>query len=204
MAKRKCVICGNFIEPSDTKLVDYKNRKAHEKCFNNFIKIQTTTKKNQLKEKAEQKKKTKTTVAKKDTLSDFKSEEEFQQRKELVSYLKQLLQTEEVNAKVLHLLETYRKKYRWSDENIKKALVWFYELQEETKDSAYKKRLYPDKVGILPYIYDEAMNYYQTIEVAEELNKNVDIPQLYNSKLIRIKRKEIEIPQIDISKIGGE
>lgn len=173
-------------------------------CFNNFIKIQTTTKKNQLKEKAEQKKKTKTTVAKKDTLSDFKSEEEFQQRKELVSYLKQLLQTEEINAKVLHLLETYRKKYRWSDENIKKALVWFYELQEETKDSAYKKRLYPDKVGILPYIYDEAMNYYQTIEVAEELNKDVDIPQLYNSKLIRIKRKEIEIPQIDISKIGGE
>ena len=205
MAKRKCVICGNEIETNDTKLVDYKNRKAHEKCFNNFIKIQTTTKTNQLKEKAAQKKSgTKTTSAKKDTLSDFKSEEEFQERKELLAYLKGLLQTEEINAKVLHLLQTYRNKYKWSDLNIKKALVWFYELKTESDNNAYKKKLYPDKVGILPYIYDEAMEYYQMIEEAEETNKDVNISQLYQSKKVKIKQKEIEIPQIDISKIGGE
>lgn len=205
MAKRKCVICGNEIETNDIKLVDYKNRKAHEKCFNNFIKIQTTTKTNQLKEKASQKKSgTKTTSAKKDTLSDFKSEEEFQERKDLIDYLKKLLQTEEINAKVLHLLQTYRNKYKWSDANIKKALVWFYELKTESDSNAYKKTLYPDKVGILPYIYDEAMRYYQTIEEAEKRNNDVDISQLYQSKRIKIKHKEIEIPQIDISKIGGE
>ena len=65
--------------------------------------------------------------------------------------------------------------------------------------------VYPgDIIGIIPYYYDEAQAYFESIKRIEKSNESYNIDKMYKEKIILIPSKKIRshsIKQIDISKI---
>lgn len=187
---RKCVICNEPIldEPS----VPYKGRYAHQRCFN--VVIQTLHK--DKKEKIESASKSKKTNSKKRTTAELKgslSEEEYKEKQRYANYLKQLLNEEKLSAKIYAVTDDYIRKYKFSYEGMYKTLVYLNEIIE--------KELTGDIVGIIPYYYNEAKQYYASVDKIENVNKDIDISQMYHEKTIHIKPPNRKIKQLDITTI---
>ncbi len=48
-----------------------------------------------------------------------------------------------------------------------KSLKWWYEVKGNSKDSSN------GRIGIIPYIYKDAYNYYYNLYLAQQRNKDV-------------------------------
>jgi hypothetical protein len=64
-------------------------------------------------------------------------------------------------------MEAY--KYTWS--GMRNALRWFYEIEGGDISKGN------EGVGILPYIYDKAMEYYKQLASTKEKNDKVELRQ---------------------------
>lgn len=194
---KKCVCCGESIGVDETP-VPYKNRYAHQKCFNIAMKALQKDKKDKLKEKAEEKTKKKTTSKAKPEaeLKDGMSEEEYAKKKRYYDYVRKLYGDDQLPVKVYALSEDYIKRYKTNFTELYQTLVYLHEIVE--------KELVGDIVGIIPYYLSEAQQFYTKVERIEENNKEVDISDMYNEKIIRIKSPKKYIRQIDIESIGKE
>ena len=190
MATRKCVICNELL--ADEQGVPYKGRYAHQKCFNIVMK---TLQKDKVKEisKATEKKKTGRKAKPKAELKEALSEEEYQKKQQYYKYLRQLIEDEEISAKVYALTEDYIDRYRFSYESMYQTLVYLHEIKE--------KELTGDVVGIIPYYHSEAMQYYESINKVAELNKDIDMSKMYKERTIIIQPRKRKIKQIDIESI---
>lgn len=173
----------------------YKSRYAHERCFNVATKTTAENKKNELVEKAEEKKKTGRKAKPKVELKDPMSEEEYQEKKKYYAYLRKLVNDEELSAKAYALTEDYIKRYNFKFEEMYMTLVYLNEILE--------KDLKGDVVGIIPYYYTEALNYYKDNERVAEINKDKDVSKMYKSKIIYINTKPKRKKEIDITSIGN-
>jgi len=60
-----------------------------------------------------------------------------------------------------------------------KSLKWFYEIKRNNKESSN------GRIGIIPYIYEDAKKYYYNLYLAQQRNKDV--------KEYRLEVKEIVI-----------
>jgi hypothetical protein len=58
------------------------------------------------------------------------------------------------------------------------TLHWFYDINHGSKEEGY------GGVGIIPYVYDQAKEYYATLSTAEEKNK--DVTMLRDSVIFNI------------------
>lgn len=191
MATRKCVICN---EPLiDEQGVPYKGRYAHQKCFNIAMKTLQKDKNKEI-DKVAEKKKVGRKAKPKAELKEALSEEEYQKKQQYYKYLRQLLDEEELSAKIYALTEDYIERYKFSYESMYQTLVYLHEIIE--------KELTGDIVGIIPYYHSEAMQYYESVNKVAELNKNIDISKMYKEKTIIIQPKKKKIKQIDIESIG--
>lgn len=195
MARRKCVCCGEWIG-TDEVPIPYKNKYAHQKCFNIAIKAiqmdkaeQTARKKTDSKNKSSQ---TKPPIELKNAIS----EEEYAQKKQYYQYLKQLLDTDVLPAKVYALSNDFISKYGFSFYSMYQTLVYLHEIIE--------KELTGDIVGIIPFYHNDAQEYFNSIQEIEEKNYNIDASQLYQTKTIQIQTKRNKIKQLDIENIGRE
>lgn len=189
MAYKKCVICGESI--TDGQGVPYKGRFAHPNCFNIAIKTLQTDKAERLIQK-EKPEKTKTKKANAELKMSL-TEEEYQDKKQYYSYIKDLIQEDQLSAKVYVLTDEYIKKYGFTFKGLYLTLVYLKEILE--------KELTGDVVGILPYYYEEAKQYYTTIEKISAENKDVSFSNMYKEKIIKINPKHKRIMQIDITSI---
>lgn len=191
MPKRKCVICGKYIENNEDS-VPYKNRYAHTNCFNIAIKVATTNKSEKAKSKAPPVSKPKAQKELKEGLS----EEEYQEKKKLCDYIREQTK-KELTIKIYKLIEDYKKKYKLSYEDMYRTLYWYFTTQGHPVEG--------DMIGIIPYAYDEAKT---SIEKMQELqkdcqNKMAHMQELYPDKTISSPIiGDRKIDQIDISKIG--
>lgn len=73
-------------------------------------------------------------------------------------------------------------KQRYTYSNIKKTLEYFYKVKGNSIESSR------GGIGIVPYVYNDAYNYYFDLWLAQQQNKNIDI-ELYIPQV-----KEIIIP----------
>lgn len=195
--KRKCVICGEWIE-NNSQSIPYKNKWAHEKCFQIAVKTIKKDKDEKLAEKAKaEKEKTEQKSRKKPKaeLKDAVSEEEYAEKKQYYQYLKQLI-NEELSAKIYALSDHYVSRYNFTFKEMYQTLVYLHEILE--------KDLIDDIVGLIPHYYTEAKRYYESIEKIEEKNKDIDISNMYQEKTIFIKPKQRKNKQIDINSVGKE
>ena len=82
----------------------------------------------------------------------------------LIEYVSALLGDEFNFVKTQKLLEKYKSEYNFSYSGMLKALKWFYEIKNGSKENAH------GAIGILPYIYEDAYRYY--FEIYQKQQKN--------------------------------
>lgn len=191
--QKKCVICNELIV--DEEGVPYKGRFAHQKCFNNAIKTLQQDKSKQI-DKVAEKKKVGRKARPKAELKEALSEEEYEKKQKYYKYLRQIVGNDELSAKTYALTEDYIRRYEFTYETMQQTLVYLHEIIE--------KDLVGDVVGLIPYYYSEAMQYYDAISKVVELNEGIDISQMYKEKTIIVQPKRRRIKQIDIESIGKE
>lgn len=79
-------------------------------------------------------------------------------------------------------MNDYIREYQYTYSGMLKALVYFYEVKGNNKNKAN------GGIGIIPFIYKDAYNYYYNLWIIQQSNKDKNVID-YVPKL-----KEIKIP----------
>lgn len=88
---------------------------------------------------------------------------------ELEEYIKKLFNVENLDEKINRQIKAYKEKYNYTYSGMKQALVYFYEVKKNSLDQSN------GGIGIIPYIYLEAYNYYLALWEAQKKNENKDL-----------------------------
>lgn len=97
--------------------------------------------------------------------ADKKALEETQEekdRKALYKYLGELFGGNYDYIKTKKMVEKYIKEYQFTYSGILKTMRWFYELKGNNIEKA------KGGIGIVPYVYSDAMQYYYNIYLAQQ------------------------------------
>lgn len=105
---------------------------------------------------------------------------------ELEKYIKKLFQTDNLNINIRKQIKEYKEQYGYSYTGMQKTLYWWYEIKKNPIITSY------EGIAIVPYVYQEALQYYYNIYLAKIANEN-------NS--FTIERQEINIssPRVRIN-----
>ena len=88
---------------------------------------------------------------------------------ELENYIKKLFDINVLNATITKQIKTFRENFELTYTGILKTLQWWTEVKKEKfEDKNYG-------IAIVPYIYDEAKEYYQSMYNAEQANSKIDL-----------------------------
>lgn len=99
-----------------------------------------------------------------DKLSD-KEKQENLDKSAFWAYIKELYHDDYDFVSISKQVESYVKQYHFTYSGMLKALKWFYEIQHHSKEESN------GRVGILPYIYEDARKYYYGIFLAQQRMK---------------------------------
>ena len=98
---------------------------------------------------------------------------------DLENYIKNLLGDDYNPARVKKQIKDYKNEYNYSYSGMLKALVWFYEIKGNSIEKAN------GGIGILPFVYQDAYNYYYSLYLAQLVNEEKDVNQ-YKTKVREI------------------
>ena len=98
---------------------------------------------------------------------------------DLENYIKNLLGDDYNPARVKKQIKDYKAEYNYSYSGMLKALVWFYEVKGNSIEKAN------GGIGILPFVYQDAYNYYYSLYLAQLVNEEKDVNQ-YKTKVREI------------------
>lgn len=87
-------------------------------------------------------------------------------------------------------IKEYQKEYQYSLSGILKTLMWFYGIKGNSPEKSN------GGIGIVPFAYKDAFNYYYDLFVAQSLNENVNVKELTE----RVKEVTIPPPAVKIKK----
>lgn len=87
----------------------------------------------------------------------------------LKEYIKKLLGNAYNEARVNKQIKEYKEEKGYSYSGILKSLVYFYEVKGNSKDKAN------GGIGIVPFIYQDAFNYYFSLFQAQQQNETKDV-----------------------------
>lgn len=99
----------------------------------------------------------------------------------LEKYIMQLFDETYVNARVRKQLKEYKEQYHFTYSGILKTLIYWYEIKGNSTEKAN------GGIGIIPYVYNDALKYYYTLYLAKLANESKDI------EVYKPKEKVIEI-----------
>ena len=102
---------------------------------------------------------------------DQKKSKEEQDKEDLEQYIMQLFKVDYIDARVRKQIKQYREEYNYTYSGIRKALIYFYEIKG---NSIEKSR---GGIGIVPYIYKDAYNYYFALWQAQQKNEDKVVQQ---------------------------
>ena len=86
-------------------------------------------------------------------------------KEDLEKYIMELLEEEYISPKVRKQLAAYVEQYNFTYSGMKKALIYFYEVKGNDKKKAN------GGIGIIPYCYRDAYNYYYSLWIANQKNE---------------------------------
>lgn len=102
-------------------------------------------------------------------------------KKALEEYILKLLGEEYITPRVRKQINTYREEYQYTYSGIRKALIYFYEIKGNSVEKAN------GGIGIVPYVYKDAFNYYYTIWEANQKNEEkVIVDYVPQEQVVRI------------------
>ena len=122
--------------------------------------------------------------------ADEKKLQEENDKKELDDYIIQLLKIDFVDARIRKQINKYVEEYQYTYSGIKKALVYFYEIKGNSIEKAN------GGIGIVPFVYKNAFDYYYALWQAQQQNQGKDIRNYQP----RIKEVHIRRPQRKVKK----
>lgn len=161
MAKHivKCPFCGQNFDVGKEEFVKvYGGRRyAHPEC--------AKQKEEQEQELIKQKEEKALTKKQKD---EQKTQEQ-KDKEALEEYVKKLFNETYVNPRARKQINTYVNDYNYTYSGILKALIYFYEIKHGNIEKAH------GSLGIVPYIYKDSYNYYYSLWLAQQANKDKDI-----------------------------
>lgn len=104
-------------------------------------------------------------------------------KEELEDYIKKLFSISYIDPRVKSQIKKYVEEYNFTYSGMKKALYYFYEIKNGDKEKAN------GGIGIIPYVYKDAYNYFYNLWLNQQKNKDIEV-NLYVPKVI-----EISIPR---------
>ncbi|MBR1892046.1 MAG: hypothetical protein IJ815_00750 [Lachnospiraceae bacterium] len=187
MGNYKCLLCKQPIK-ADEEPVPYNGHFAHADCFNEMIRAESEGKRvEQTKKslerkgarKAKDKKEYKIVTVKPTTKN--KSAEEIADEKLFVGYIKELTGNNP-DVKTYALAKKYTTEYGLKYEDLVTALKYFYEIKGNKYD--------PERfsVGIVPYVVEEARNYFAHLDETIKVNQSIDSSSFYKTQIVNIKQ----------------
>ena len=87
-------------------------------------------------------------------------------KEDLEKYIMELLGEEYISPRVRKQMNGYVDEYNFTYSGMKKALVYFYEVKGNDKSKA------KGGIGIIPYVYRDAYNYYYSLWLANQKNEH--------------------------------
>lgn len=87
----------------------------------------------------------------------------------LENYIINLLKVEYITPRIRKQLNTYAEQYGYTYSGMHKALIYFYDIKGNSPEKAN------GGVGIIPYVYQDAYNYYYALWEANQVNQNKQI-----------------------------
>ena len=82
----------------------------------------------------------------------------------LEQYINKLFHTDYVDPRIQKQIKNYIKEYSFTYSGILKSLVYFYEVKQNPVEKSN------DGIGIVPWVYKQAFNYYYAIWLAQQKN----------------------------------
>lgn len=107
----------------------------------------------------------------------------------LEKYIKELFNTNVLNAKTKKQIKDYKQQYNYTYSGMLKTLKWWYEIKGNSIEMAQ------GGIGIIPYIYQEALKYYYGLFLAQSANQEV------NDFKPKVKEIEIGSPRVAVNPI---
>jgi hypothetical protein len=95
-----------------------------------------------------------------------------------------------INARIRKQINIYIEEYKFTYSGILKALIYFFEIKGNSIEKAN------GGIGIVPYVYKDAYNYYYDLWLANQKNENKAIKEY----IPVIKEVRITPPQRKIKK----
>ena len=102
---------------------------------------------------------------------DSETKQEQQDREKLEAYIKQLFGYKTLPERVKRQIKKYYSELNYSYSAIYKSLVYFFDIKKNDLEKAN------GGIGIVPYIIDDARNYWLSILAAQERNKEIKVEQ---------------------------
>lgn len=102
----------------------------------------------------------------KDQASKTQAERDYE---ELERYIKDLFGIQVLNATITKQIKTFKEDFELSYTGILSTLKWWIEIKKEKMEDAKYG------IAIVPYIYDEAREYYYSKYLADQANQAVDL-----------------------------
>lgn len=87
----------------------------------------------------------------------------------LYAYITKLFNISYVEARIQKQIKQYIEEYNFTYSGIHKALVYFYEIKGNSIEKAN------GGIGIVPYVYKNAYNYYYALWEAQQKNENKNV-----------------------------
>lgn len=100
-------------------------------------------------------------------------------RESLEEYIMDLFGLNVISPKIKRQIDTYHNEYNYTYTGIKKALIYQFEVKKGDIKQAN------GGIGIVPYVYDQARNYYYQIWLAQQKNADKVIND-YIPKVVKI------------------
>lgn len=99
------------------------------------------------------------------------STQEEKERKELEEYIKQLFNIDTLTTKITRQISTYRKEKNYSYSGMRKSLIYFFEIKGNSTEKSN------NGIGILPYVYEEAYQYWRDIWETQQRNTEKNLQE---------------------------
>lgn len=150
MHKVTCYYCRKLFDRDSEPYIEIATRRyAHEECVPDYVKNKPKEDKSVIQDK------------------------EYEEYEELSKYIKQLFKMQALTPVIVRQIKEYKQTYNYSYSGMKKALYWYYEL----KRNSIKKS--NGTIGIIPYIYDKALDYYYHLYLGQiaAAEETVPIPK---------------------------
>lgn len=107
---------------------------------------------------------------------------------ELEKYILKLLNEDYISPRVRKQLNQYVNEYHYTYSGIHKSLYYFYEIQKNPVEKAN------GSIGIVPYIYKASYDYYYSLWLAQQNNKDKVVQEyIPTEKTIKIPNPQKKI-----------